>query len=257
MNTTLSDIVDYVMADRGETSTHKRLQYMHFAIRGLKKLQMDTLKSIKAVQLTMQSNRVVNIPDDSIGVIKVGILCGECIHTIVMKEGLALWQDKDNCGVPISNNECDNASDSLYSYLLNGGYPNQWGYNFSQTGQNLGRMFGRGGRNSEGYYRYNRELNQLWFSHEVTDTTIYMEYISNGLSPDGNTTIPVIAEESLLAWIHYQIAWNTSTMPQYEKKDKMDMFGNELRLLRARLNKFNKQEYLYNSRKNYKLSPKN
>jgi hypothetical protein len=86
-------------------------------------------------------------------------------------------------------------------------------------------------------------MNQLQLSSNIPATEIVLEYISDGLSPDGSTSVPVETVEALKAWIHWKrVQYNPRRQQEAEfrRRDYIVEF-NKLKHFESM---FSVQEYL-------------
>lgn len=252
---TVDSIVKSALADYGEGTTHKYDQFLHWALEALKDFHMDSAKEIKTTVLEMNSYNAIDFPSDFIDWCKVGIQVGDKIKTFGVNDKIAMHFDTTDCDTPARNSEGD--CNSLPSNCDScGGY---WFNNFvNEDGEILGRMFGiGGGENCLGYFRINKERRQILFDSSVTQTNIYLEYISTGFNPCEETVVNQYASKLIKFYIH----WMRSIFkdgPNSGNANKWEeMYYNEYRLVRARLSDLTPEGVIEFSRKNYKLSIKN
>lgn len=249
---TINEIVEGTLINLGESTFHKYQTFLHWALRGVKYLNYDTLKEVKTVFLKMNDSKAIDLPTDYVDFTKIGLIIGDRVKTFGINEKLAFPRIIDECGNPLANPlpDCNVLKDTDPSI---GGY---WFINY-RNGQHQGRIFGfGGGHNGVGYYRVDKEKNQIMFSSEVNDTEILLEYITDGINPTEQTIIHKYAEETLIAWIHWQAVRYNSLIPQVEKMSKRQEFYNELRLTKARVFSFTLPDLLESTRRFYKLSTK-
>jgi len=223
---TLDNVVRNVIARRQESSLRKYQTYLQLAIDGYKFLNLHGGNSqiVKTVKLTMLPNKAVNLPTDFVSYLKIGIYINGRIITLGLDENMCLAPSYNECGDPIEI-AIENVNNDNYPYWL---YGIPFGGYF-QNNQYVESMFGVGGGfNSKGYYKVNYETNQIQFTSTIPDAEIILEYISDGVSPDGTTYIPVVANEYLLAFVFWKLAehdpkgsandrdyWRNETMVQF------------------------------------------
>jgi len=253
MTNTVANIVDYVMADLGESSTHVRQRLLHFAIRGVKQLNYNSLMQYKEVLINMKPNMAIDLPVDCLRYIQVGYLAGNKVILYTEDKNLPTYQGVDDCGTPEALPK-DTPNGTL-NYLI-GYYGDYYAYHYP-NGQNVGKYFGQGTSNSNGYFTYDSNTNQLIFQVKTASTTpVYLKYITNGVSADGNTEVPAVAEEALMAWIHWNNAKNTPIKRneiEYRRQD----WTNASRVLKASVNTFTLRDYLLSTRRDFKATPRN
>ena len=77
---------------------------------------------------------------------------------------------------------------------------------------------------SNGWFTINEREGKFSFSSDLAGKLIILDYISDGLSYDGDTKIPKMAEEALYMHIAYSILAGRRDVPEYVvqrfKKDR-------------------------------------
>lgn len=199
--------VKSVMVQLEEGNNMRKYQtYLDYAIRGIREIGLTSAPFAKTVHLEMLPNKAVNLPSDYIKYVKIGICVNGRILTLGLDNSLCLNDNYSECGDPLeiamANLSDENAEnvDGFFGY--------GFGYPFLDTfsnGQYVGSLYGiSGGYNSRGYYRVNEAMNQIQFTSDVPSETIIMEYISDGVNPDGTASVPKAAIECLIQWIHWK-----------------------------------------------------
>ena len=248
---TVSKIVEATLINEGDSGMHKYMQRLEWVLRGVRKLNLDTIKNVKTVLVPINDNNTVDLPLDCVSFTKVGIKRGDQLFE--------LSNQRDNHSYPINN--ADNGDPIKDPQISTSIFANTISYNtyFANyrypDGQNVGRLFGLGGgHNYVGYYSEWTERNQLvLYDMGVKSEEIYLEYISDGMEATGETIIDSRAEEFLLLWVE--------SLQYYYKKDPMWQEAErkayvELRLLQERMSPFSKKDLMNSLRKSFKLAIK-
>lgn len=197
---TLDSIVRNVIVSLEESSLRRYQTYLQFAIRGFRELNINGSSSPKIKHLQMLPNKAVNLPTDYVKYTKIGICVNGRVVTLGLDDTLCLNEGYSECGDPIeiAMTNVDNPNYSYFSY----GYPFLSHYHNNQF---VDGYFGMGGGfNSRGYYRINTEKNQIQFASIIPDSEIVLEYISDGINPDGTASVPVEATEYLINFVHWK-----------------------------------------------------
>lgn len=252
----LDSIVNSVIADLDEGSTHNYDKYLHWALEALQDFHMDSAQEVKTVMLPMNDYNAIDFPKDYVDWCKIGIAIGDKVKTFGVNDNIATYMDKDECGNPIKNSigDCnslpDNCSDGF------GGY---WFNNYiNDHGEVLGRFFGIGGGSSGlGYYTVNKQSRQIQFDSVVRRTNAYMEYIGTGFNPCETTVVNQYAKKLLKLYIHWHRCKFKFGRISGETREAKQEYNDEYRLVRARLNDLTPEKIIELTRKNYKLSIKN
>ena len=203
---TLDQIVRSVIGRRGDSSLRRYQTYLQMAVDGYRWMNLygGNAQIVKTVSLDMLPNKAANLPMDYVKYLKIGVCINGRIITLGLDDSLCLGENYSECGDPLEV-AVTNVDNPDYPYF-------QYGYPFTgyyQNNQFVNSMFGVGGGfNSQGYYKINTETNQIQFASIVPDASFIMEYISDGMNPDGSAAVPIMAKEFLTNWINWKIAEN-------------------------------------------------
>ncbi len=257
---TVDSVVKNALTDIGETTTHLYQLFLKFALDGLREQQIEFSREIKTVKLRMNDYQSVDLPEDYVDYIKIGIQVGERIFTMGVQNDIALHNDVDSCGNPIKNlpqAPFDTAPNGI-NFDNYGGY---WFNNFTDTnigGQgNTGRLFAFGGGiPSRGLYRIDRERRQIRFDDSVHRADIYMEYISDGFNPTDATLVNPLCYEYLRCYIHNRRVEGNDNASQALKYEKGQNLWYAKKAAAGRLGELTVQDIINSSRKGYRLTNK-
>jgi hypothetical protein len=242
----IRDLSRQALYEMEEQGTHKLQRAIYYALQCVKKLSFVTLTEPKTVRLKVNDNKSIDLPPDYINYIKIGVQVntdkGPRVLTFALNEQLPLASHTDECGNPLRT------LGSICDHEDAGGY---W-YNNYQQGSNVGRIFGYGGGQSHvGTFTVDREFDRITFSSELALDYVYMEYITNGINPNGNTYVHALYEFPLIAYI----IWKLTKIPG-ERQKKENEYFRELRDMKKVKLAFSVKEYLLSTRKRYGLAPK-
>jgi hypothetical protein len=182
--TTVNNIILQCLSDLGGSATDENFKrYFVWVLRGYKQLRLFSLPLDKAVTLTVQSNiRCVILPKDYVSFVAIGKNYNNKFHRFSMKDDI-MPITTESCGVTTQ-------TDTLPTTEYGGRYSNGGGRNYW-------------------YYRLEETNNRILIEGDtLTEATLI--YKSTGIDMSGETFIPKIAEEALIAWVHWQQALNDS-----------------------------------------------
>ena len=140
----------------------KVYQLKLLALQGLRELKFDAEQEVKTSTLLVDSTTLqCTLPTDYVKLLRVG------------------YKNDEGDFVPLGNNPDLSLDASVASQVNDDTYDENNPYYHVD----LGKKFGvGGGKNSLGYYRLNRNDNTINFSSGVSGKTVFLEYISDGVS---------------------------------------------------------------------------
>ena len=237
---TLNDIINNFMVgyvgDGKLIGTAKKSDILFFAKRGLQEFSYDTLKSIKSQELSIPPSLSVPMPQDYVNYVGMSWVDKAGIKHIIYPTTLTSnpyripLQDSD--GIPTQsnfgdnlkgtsqtdqrwaennlknlNNELDNSS--FWANIYGGGFGNGFG--------TVGGQYGLQPEVAQinGWFTINERENKFSFSSDLSDRLIILEYISDGLSADGDTRVPKMAEEAMYAYLSHAVISTRANQPEY------------------------------------------
>lgn len=248
----LDYIIRNVLAATEENSLNRYQTYLQFAVRGFRELSLQCSTVTKIKYIEMLDNKAIDLPMDYVKYLKIGIVINGHVVILGSDPTLALNEDYSACGDPLEI--AMNSDRNTDLSFLNFGY---WWTNGFHNGQYVGGIYGLGGGyNKYGYYRVNEEKNQIQFTSNIPTETIVLEYISDGLNPDGTASVPVEAVECLIAWVHWKRLEFKKGVTGQERADAERRYIVEFNKLKHFKLMFTMQEYLDVYRSNVHGSPK-
>ena len=241
----------------------------NIALRGIREFGFDVTNKVRSLKLAVQANSTVNLPDDFVDLIKLGVVSDGIVYVlgenknINMSMSIDTPQDDTNDSLlgplNLANNEIDDRTRDVddtagsegdgetdFDFYVFQNYLYQGG---------LGRLYGAGGGHRRGEYRLDLDQNRIELSTDGDITEVLLEYVSD----EARNTYPVIhvyAEEALRCYIYYKLCERKMTVPAGEKARARQEYYNERRKAKARMDTFTKEEALKTIRQNFKLSPK-
>jgi len=244
--TTLDKIVRSALSDRGYTM-HWYLQFLSYAVNGLRELNFDVLQNIKSVRLPINSYKAATLPIDYVDYVRVGNEVGQYIYP---------WSEKDDSFNRL--NKFDSQGNKI-SYgdveATNGVLPNNWeGFWYTNyindKGEHLGRIF----NNRPGYresFVIIRERGEIQLDVSYTGNEIVMDYISDGMLLTASNAIHPYAIEAIKAYIFWKQKENGRHFNITERQLAKDEFYNQLRVLKGRMNNMDTGDIIRSVREAY------
>ncbi len=199
--TSINNIVYDCFSDLKDATDENFKRYYRWVQRGYKQLRIFKLPLDKAETLTIQTGiRCVILPKDYVSFVAIGKTYENRFIPFSLKSDL-LPNTTESCGT-------ETQTDMLDTHEHGEGYSAGGGVNFW-------------------YYRLDEENNRILIDGEtLTEATLF--YKSTGINLTGETLIPVIAEEVLIAWVHWQEALNDKSISGAEKQMRRQVLDNEI-----------------------------
>ena len=237
-----------------------------FALRGVRDMGFDILKTVRSLKLPVSSNNTVTLPEDYVDWSKVGIVGSDGIVYILREnkhinmsqaydkidgntydiDGDGLSERVDSKGGTDSNPPTsEGISEGFNSYIFR---------NYVYNGD-AGRLYGIGGGSHAGDFRVNMDQNRIELKTNGNIQEVVIEYVADE-ARSSNPRVHVYAEEALRAYMYYKLIERKSSVPANEKGRARSEYYNERRLANSRMKSFTKGEALKTIRKNFKQSPK-
>jgi hypothetical protein len=234
---TLMDVVNEWLASKGKPENQRARLYT-IALSGLREMHLDVNGIIKIVELCINDNDTVDLPNDFINYRKIGIAGADGrIHTLGRDNRINM---APACGLDGRIIQPGNNSDIPFYGLPFSG-------SFMGLTDGNGGVFGiGGGNNSLGYYRFNRQTGQLWLSNLgfPVGCTIIVEYIADISNGDGEDFIvhPYIVQ-TIKDWMSWQYIFDDKNSSLGDKNAKRFEYFNSLRISKNRYGSSSPEEW--------------
>lgn len=256
---TLTQIVSEALMDTQESDVKKE-QYMRYALKYFDEINFKKGVDIKTVSLKMKPWKAIELPNDCIDWITVGIQCGEDIKTFVKDTySVALLHEKDESGVKKPNKPCPD-------YYAISDWP-VWDdatvplYNLTSSGEDPGRLFGLMVKdNGLGYLTENKNKDscEIQFRGDIpANSNIYLQYMSSGINPCGETLVHPYFKEYIIAGIHVERLRHGSRTEAWRLEDAKEELNRQHILMQDYTWEWSVEDIMEILRSGYGLYPKN
>lgn len=246
------ELADKALFDLLESS-HRKEQFIHWAIDYYRKYRMDMAREVKTVRLDMTPWKAIVLPKDCVDWILLGIPNGQSIDTFTKKH-LAVR----DCAC-----EGDEPTEAVYTPEV--GSEGYQFYNLTECGEDAGKMYGLAVKdNGLGYLHPNpnQYVDEIQLStHVPAGTRPYLMYLSTLFDPSRDSVVHPYAEDMIRAGIHYRNlqrkrqAGNRNISPQ-DIRDAKNELDEEICLLAERRWDLSAEDIMELSRSGFSLSPK-
>ncbi len=256
----------------------------NLALRGIREFGFDVTTRVKSVKRTIESNDTITLPEDFVGLIKVGIVDTDGVIRVMRENKNINFSQKiidDRAGGSLQDSEgyVDGAANDVTPPLMiqqnadliqnkedsKGSTAGQTGSSSEELREDifrnylyentLGALYGLGGGVGVGEYRLNLDQFRIEVATNSNTTEVIIEYISDE-ARSTNPLIHVYAEEALRSYVYYKVCERKRNVPASEKARSRAEYYNERRKARARMNSISKDDILGVVRKNFKQAPK-
>ncbi len=240
-----------VMADNMEPSSVNYQRYLKWAIDCYNDLSLYRFPSIKTVELTVKDNFTVDLPEDYVDFVAIGVYLSGRLWTLTRNDRLERKPIED-CNVPIESATQDLngqfAGITPYGYIFGGSFRN---------GQYVGEQFAYGGGwNHQGYYHVDIANRRIEFSNVIRGKKLILEYIGNGISCDGTAEIPFASVPVFTSYIHWMSAEHDRTVGDGQKERKRQLYYIEYNKYAHQTLMFTMDEFLDYKYRTVKMTPK-
>ncbi len=239
---TLMNVVQEWLASKGKPENQRARLYT-IALAGFRELHLDVNGIIKIVELCINDNDTVDLPNDFINYRKIGIVGGDGrIHAMGRDNSINLHPD---CGLDGRDIQKSDGVTTFNGLPFAGSF---WGVTDGNGG-----LFGLGGGNNTiGYYRYNRATQQLWLSGlsgvgVVTGGTIrsvIVEYIADiSAENEDDFIVHPYAVQVIKDWISWQLTNDDKNSRRGDIEAKRRDYFNSLRICKNRYGSSTPEEW--------------
>lgn len=252
--TTIDEIVRRGLLENG-LPIHWYSEFLYHSSACLRELSFDTLKIVNTANLPVNSYGAVDLPADFSDDIAVCMPIGAGLYPLPKQDWLSPIRIHDTTSgefVPYNSVSTEETDNTVWSLPF--GFNYYW--NVDSYGQATGRVFGGGGGTTSGYKVF-KERRQIQMTDDFVDSTgqtsIVLQYISNGQSVDSASQIDYMAFACIRAFIE----WKMSSNKNNESSPEARQFYNQKRTLRTRLNPMTATDLVNLFHRAYRASPKN
>lgn len=190
---------------------HYYIKFLVIARDGLREMKYTVLPAEKTVELTIDANNEVDIPNDFVG--EVG-----------------LYRKRYDKMIPIPHNPLissyngspfDKPEDDMTLTYAN------------ELLENVGMQFGQVNQREDGY-RIIPELGKIRIDNSTKEEKVYLKYVTMPQLVNNKTLIHPYVEPALVSYIAYQLAFYASERDMMFKRSE---FYHQLRLLKSNLSR--------------------
>lgn len=242
---TLDSVIEDLQAELGSSTQHDYSDLLTLMVRGLEDLHYDVNGYMKRVDLTPDTMGVVQLPDDFVKEVKVGVVTASG-RLVFLGRNQNIFKAKDNCGniySPQGNNLAYGLSAADSSIT-----------NHYQNGEIIGAYYGVGGRSTAGEFRMNRAENRIELSSNLSSSVVVLDYIARPEQINGKFHVHEFLREPLIRYAMWKSQrWFVGV--QAAKQLEIS-YVNAKNWARMRFGGMSREELLDIIRRNFSQTPK-
>jgi hypothetical protein len=248
--TTLDSIVRRFLLEKG-LSIHFYAEALFHASTCLRELTFDTLQITNTKRLPINDYYAVDLPEDFVDDVMVGVPAGQFIQPIPKQNTLTPLRLTDADGNYTNYNNLETNGVEYYggNFIPALG----WYWNINDLGESIGRYFGAGGGASPNTYKIVKERRQIQLPESFIGKSIIFIYISDGQTVDAATQIDTQAFYTIQSWNEWKRTPNANNL----RSPEAQYYLNEKRKLKARVSDYTVGDIKDIIRKNYHAGTKN
>jgi len=211
--------------------------YRHFmyiaqlVIEGYTQLALWHLDTVEVVYLRMSAAKTVDLPNDYVDYVKIGIPINGKLRVLTHKENVLLPRTFSD-GAEVGNADDENADGGAIFFT-----------DHFREKQFVAGLYGLPGGLDNAYYRIDREERKIVFSGTIERGEVVLEYVSSGIKLSGQTNIPREAVPALQTYVWWQMAEFDSKIGAGETERRKTNYLEEEHKLSLFQSMFTKDEY--------------
>jgi len=246
---TLDMIVNRTLLEKG-LPIHWYSEILFHCASAIRELAKDSLKIINSANIPLSSYKTIDLPDDFMDDLGIGIPVGGQLQMIPKQPNLNPIRIHDNTTsqfTPYTTTTSDENGETVIGYAGAA----FWFWNVSDYGEPTGRYFGAKGGTSTGYAVF-KERRQIQLTDDMGSESVILLYISNGQSADNATQVDWMAFRAIQAWADWQMSPNSGI----DKSPEGMTWWNARRHFRANVDDLTKVDILNIVRNSYSAALK-
>jgi len=218
----LQSIVYNFLNETGEFDLSNYKRYLQIAIRGFSNLNMTTVRSFSVAYLQVDTKGQCLLPDDFIDYRFIGYSRNGRLYPLSLNKNIEISSQIENGEIISEMDEDTNqipiVGDYIYLPHLNNG--------ILVTG-----LLVSGGQIYPSAFNIDYKNKIIQLSSIIPTRELTIEYISSGVSANGNTYVPKKCEDTLIEWLHWRSTKGNDKKTRGEKMDSKQDYLEAERIL--------------------------
>ena len=235
---TIRYVVMSVLNRLQDYSLKNYLRYTQIAIEGFgEELSMFHINAgLQVVYLHMSLGKTIPIPADFINYNRIAYPVDGKLRVITRKDAILLPRTYDDTGDVVGNADAGNEIGTTSGLYL---FPPHY-----HGGRYVSALYGLPGGVDTANFRIDREAGLIVFSGSTPRSEVVMEYVTNGLLPDGSSLIPRECVPALRTYVLWQKDENDFRIPYNAKARLKQEHEEAVEALKSFTLSFTADEYL-------------
>ncbi len=185
---TLDHLIRTYIGNTGNNTLHGYIQYLHWAIQGLKQAKINLGYDVNTVKLEIDFKKQSQLPNDYLKWTSMSVLSGDRLINMVYDESIIDPSfDEREPYSSVSHLEVEDEFGFLVSMIRS---------------ENIETVRGQG----KGYFMIDTKAEVVQFDARLDIDAAYMTYVSNKFKPNSETEIHPFVADMLIDYIHWQKA---------------------------------------------------
>jgi hypothetical protein len=243
--TDLNYVVAEVQNELNDYSQNQTQRLLGLGISILRDIRIYNQAAVQVAYMNVNEAGIVELPRDYIDYIQIGVKDHGQLRTLTLDNNMLLDRG-ESCAEPTRTMERYGADFGNWNNNLQFG-----AYN---NGVFVPTYYGIGGGRNSAYYKIDKAANRIQFDGFLLNSEVVLVYKSTGIGP--NTVFGWETVNPLKAGIQYKRIEHDLTVPMNQKMLLKETYDEEIRKLRAFVQKFTKAEYLDVYHRHKKQTPK-
>jgi hypothetical protein len=221
---TLDSIIREECLQMEDYNLSNYLRYLSFAKEAIRDWNLDKKEEINVLVDVTSSIATLSFPTDMIQWSRIGTVVGDRLKELIVNNKLILAHSLDSNSQPINNS----AYTPNYGFPINASNDTSDGvvYDVLYDGSTV-YGFGNGGYLNDGQFRVDKANRRFQFSSDWTNKTIYLEYVSTGLHPTGNTVVDENIRKVVKLYIRWQMLETSKASSMSERERAKQLYYDE------------------------------
>ncbi len=211
---TLQHVVANFLNEINEYTQENYKRYLQIAVRGFSNLNMTSLRSYAVAYMTIDNKGQVRFPDDFVDYTKIGVNMNGKLYVLSLNTDIVINRETQNGEILNESYNVEDVSNEAPIAFMPHVTPNG-----VFTDQLYGLAYNSGYSQSIPMFNIDYTNKVLQLSSQISASKLIVEYVSTGVSMNGNTYVPRYVEEALIEFLYWR---SKKADPKSQRGEVMD-----------------------------------